>query len=109
MKKLRTLAGQTLRSEYTALEAAVLIHAANYCVKDEKFIGVPTSKEERYVKNQTEYKVTESTEDDITITIITGRNAGKELHAVIYSNGNGNGKIDKIKIPTKMILAKGYF
>ena len=39
MKKLRTLAGQPLRSEYTALESAVLIHAANYCVKDETFIG----------------------------------------------------------------------
>lgn len=89
MKKLRTLAGQTLRSEYTALEAAVLIHAANYCVKDDTFIGVPTSKEERYVKNQTEYKVTEFTEDDITVTIMTGKNVGKELKAVIYSNGNG--------------------
>lgn len=91
MKKLRTLSGQPLRSEFTALEAAVLIHAANYCVKDETFIGVPTSKEERYVKNQTEYKVTEFTEDDITVTIMTGKNAGKELYAVTYSNGNGNG------------------
>ena len=42
MKKLRTLAGQPLRSEFTALESAVLIHAANYCVKDDTFIGVPT-------------------------------------------------------------------
>lgn len=89
MKKLRTLSGQPLRSEFTALESAVLIHAANYCVKDETFIGVPTSKEERYVKNQTEYKVTELNEDDITVTVMTGKNAGKELHAVIYSNGNG--------------------
>ena len=89
MKKLRTLAGQPLRSEYTALESAVLNHAANYCVKDETFIGVPTSKEERYVKNQTEYKVTELTEDDITVTVMTGKNSGKELHAVTYSNGNG--------------------
>lgn len=97
MKKLRTLAGQPLRSEYTALESAVLIHAANYCVKDETFIGVPTSKEERYVKNQTEYHVTEFTEDDIKVAIMTGKNAGKELHAVIYSNGktdNNNGKTD---------------
>lgn len=102
MKKLRTLAGQTLRSEFTALESAVLIHAANYCVKDETFTGVPTSNEERYVKNQTEYKVTELTEDDITVTIMAGKNAGKELHAVTYSSGNGNGngnrKIDNIKI-----------
>ena len=99
MKKLRTLAGQPLRSEYTALESAVLNHAANYCVKDETFIGVPTSKEERYVKNQTEYKVTELTEDDITVTVMTGKNSGKELHAVTYSNGNrktdnNNGKTD---------------
>lgn len=99
MKKLRTLSGQPLRSEFTALEAAVLIHAANYCVKDDTFIGVPTSKEERYVKNQTEYKVTEFTEDDITVTVMTGKNAGKELHAVTYSNGNGNGngKTENIK------------
>lgn len=96
MKKLRTLAGQPLRSEYTALEAAVLIHAANYCVKDETFIGVPTSNEERYRKNQTEYKVSEFTEDDITVTIMTGKNSGKELHAVTYSNGktDNNRKTD---------------
>lgn len=102
MKKLRTLAGQPLRSEFTALESAVLIHAANYCVKDETFMGVPTSNEERYRKNQTEYKVTEFTEDDITVTIMTGKNAGKELHAVTYSSGktdngktnNNNGKTD---------------
>lgn len=103
MKKLRTLAGQPLRSEFTALESAVLIHAANYCVKDETFTGVPTSKEERYVKNQTEYKVTEFTEDDITVTIMTGKNAGKELYAVIYSNGktDNNRKTDNNNNNTK--------
>lgn len=77
--RLKTLSGQPLRSEYTALEAAVLSHAANYCVKDDTFIGVPTSKEERYVKNQTEYKVTELSEDSITVTIMTGKNAGKTI------------------------------
>lgn len=108
MKKLRTLPGQPLRSEFTALESAVLIHAANYCVKDETFMGVPTSNEERYRKNQTEYKVTEFTEDDITVTIMTGKNAGKELHAVIYSSGktdnnnNSNKNSNNTKKQTEM-------
>ena len=55
--RLRTTSGMPLRSEFTALEAAVLVHAANHCDVNDYFTGVPSSNEERYRRNETEYFV----------------------------------------------------
>lgn len=46
--KVTTINGETLRKEFTAIEAAALKHAAEYCVGGDQFTGVPTSNEERY-------------------------------------------------------------
>ena len=81
--RLRTTSGQPLRAEFTALEAAVLAHAANYCEVNDYFAGVPSSNEERYRRNETEYFVSEKTESKITVSIQTGKNAGKVLQAII--------------------------
>lgn len=94
--RLRTTSGQPLRSEYTALEAAVLVHAANFCDVNDYFSGVPSSNEERYRRNETEYFVNEKTENKITVCVQTGKNGGKLLQAIIVkksdNNNNNNNK-----------------
>lgn len=96
--RLRTTSGQPLRAEFTALEAAVLAHAANYCDVNDYFTGVPSSNEERYRRNETEYFVSEKTESKINVSVQTGKNGGKLLQAIIVNksdNSNNNNNNNK--------------
>lgn len=83
--KVTTINGETLRKEFTALEAAALKHAAEYCVEGDQFTGVPTSNEERYRLSEETFGVVEH--DGRTVAIIR-HSTGKTLRAAI---GGGNG------------------
>lgn len=83
--KVQTINGETLRKEFTAIEAAALKHAAEYCVEGDQFTGVPTSNEERYRLSKETFGVVEH--DGRTVAIIR-HSTGKTLRAAI---GGGNG------------------
>lgn len=83
--KVTTINGETLRKEFTAIEAAALKHAAEYCVEGDQFTGVPTSNEERYRLSKETFGVVEHNGD--TVAIIR-HSTGKTLRAAI---GGGNG------------------
>lgn len=83
--KVTTINGETLRKEFTAIEAAALKHAAEYCVEGDQFRGVPTSNEERYRLSKETFGVIEH--DGTTVAIIR-HSTGKTLRAAI---GGGNG------------------
>ena len=83
--KVTTINGETLRKEFTAIEAAALKHAAEYCVEGDQFRGVPTSNEERYRLSKETFGVVEHNGD--TVAIIR-HSTGKTLRAAI---GGGNG------------------
>lgn len=83
--KVTTINGETLRKEFTAIEAAALKHAAKYCVEGDQFTGVPTSNEERYRLSKETFGVVEHNGD--TVAIIR-HSTGKTLRAAI---GGGNG------------------
>lgn len=55
--RIRTLAGEPLRKEYTALEAAAIKHAVGYASEGETFTGSPTSNEERYRNSPAKFRV----------------------------------------------------
>lgn len=57
--KVLTIKGETLRNEFTALEAAALKHAAEFCTVGDSFTGVPTSNEERYRRCSKQFYVQE--------------------------------------------------
>lgn len=83
--KVTTINGEALRKEFTAIEAAALKHAAEYCVEGDQFTGVPTSNEERYRLSKETFGVVEH--DGRTVAIIR-HSTGKTLRAAI---GGGNG------------------
>lgn len=83
--KVTTINGETLRKEFTAIEAAALKHAAEYCVEGDQFKGVPTSNEERYRNSPETFGVVEH---DGRIVAIIRHSTGKTLRASI---GGGNG------------------
>ena len=85
--KVTTINGETLRKEFTAIEAAALKHAAEYCVEGDQFRGVPTSNEERYRLSKETFGVIEH--DGTTVSIIR-HSTGKTLRAMI-NGGNGGG------------------
>lgn len=85
--KVTTINGETLRKEFTAIEAAALKHAAEYCVEGDQFTGVPTSNEERYRLSKETFGVIEH--DGSTVAIIR-HSTGKTLRAMI-NGGNGGG------------------
>lgn len=85
--KVTTINGETLRKEFTAIEAAALKHAAEYCVEGDQFTGVPTSNEERYRMSKETFGVIEH--DGSTVAIIR-HSTGKTLRAMI-NGGNGGG------------------
>lgn len=85
--KVQTINGETLRKEFTAIEAAALKHAAEYCVEGDQFRGVPTSNEERYRLSKETFGVIEH--DGTTVSIIR-HSTGKTLRAMI-NGGNGGG------------------
>lgn len=85
--KVTTINGETLRKEFTAIEAAALKHAAEYCVEGDQFRGVPTSNEERYRLSKETFGVIEH--DGTTVAIIR-HSTGKTLRAMI-NGGNGGG------------------
>lgn len=85
--KVTTINGETLRKEFTAIEAAALKHAAEYCVEGDQFRGVPTSNEERYRLSKETFGVIEH--DGTTVSIIR-HSTGKTLRATI-NGGNGGG------------------
>lgn len=85
--KVTTINGETLRKEFTAIEAAALKHAAEYCVEGDQFAGVPTSNEERYRLSKETFGVIEH--DGSTVAIIR-HSTGKTLRAMI-NGGNGGG------------------
>ena len=74
-----------MRKEFTAIEAAALKHAAEYCVEGDQFTGVPTSNEERYRLSKETFGVIEH--DGSAVAIIR-HSTGKTLRAAI---GGGNG------------------
>lgn len=83
--KVTTINGETLRKEFTAIEAAALKHAAEFCVEGDQFKGVPTSNEERYRNSPETFGVVEH---DGRIVAIIRHSTGKTLRASI---GGGNG------------------
>lgn len=83
--KVTTINGETLRKEFTAIEAAALKHAAEFCVEGDQFKGVPTSNEERYRNSPETFGVVEH--NGRTVAIIR-HSTGKTLRAAI---GGGNG------------------
>ena len=83
--KVTTINGETLRKEFTAIEAAALKHAAEYCVEGDQFTGVPTSNEERYRLSKETFGVIEH--DGSAVAIIR-HSTGKTLRAMI-NGGNG--------------------
>ena len=83
--KVTTINGETLRKEFTAIEAAALKHAAEYCVEGDQFTGVPTSNEERYRLSKETFGVIEH---DGSAVVIIRHSTGKTLRAAI---GGGNG------------------
>lgn len=83
--KVTTINGETLRKEFTAIEAAALKHAAEYCVEGDQFTGVPTSNEDRYRMSKETFGVIEH--DGSTVAIIR-HSTGKTLRASI---GGGDG------------------
>lgn len=85
--KVQTINGETLRKEFTAIEAAALKHAAEYCAVGDQFQGVPTCNEERYRKSNETFGVVEH--DGCTVAVIR-HSTGKTLRAMIVG-GNGNG------------------
>lgn len=85
--KVQTINGETLRKEFTAIEAAALKHAAEFCVEGDQFRGVPTSNEERYRLSKETFGVIEH--DGTTVAIIR-HSTGKTLRAMI-NGGNGGG------------------
>lgn len=85
--KVTTINGETLRKEFTAIEAAALKHAAEYCVEGDQFVGVPTSNEERYRLSKESFGVIGH--DGATVAIIR-HSTGKTLRAMI-NGGNGGG------------------
>lgn len=85
--KVTTINGETLRKEFTAIEAAALKHAAEYCVEGDQFTGVPTSNEERYRLSKETFGVIEH--DGSAVAIIR-HSTGKTLRAMI-NGGNGRG------------------
>lgn len=85
--KVTTINGETLRKEFTAIEAAALKHAAEYCVEGDQFTGVPTSNEERYRLSKETFGVIEH--DGSAVAIIR-HSTGKTLRAMI-NGGNGGG------------------
>lgn len=85
--KVTTINGETLRKEFTAIEAAALKHAAEFCVEGDQFRGVPTSNEERYRLSKETFGVIEH--DGTTVSIIR-HSTGKTLRAMI-NGGNGGG------------------
>ena len=87
--KVQTINGETLRKEFTAIEAAALKHAAEYCVEGDQFTGVPTSNEERYRKSSETFGVVKH---DGKIVAIIRHSTGKTLRAMIASGGDGNDK-----------------
>ena len=85
--KVTTINGEALRKEFTAIEAAALKHAAEYCVEGDQFTGVPTSNEERYRLSKETFGVIEH--DGSAVAIIR-HSTGKTLRAMI-NGGNGGG------------------
>lgn len=93
--KVQTINGETLRKEFTALEAAALKHAAEYCAVGDQFRGVPTCDEERYRNSSETFGVVEH--DGHTVAVIR-HNTGKTLRAMIVG---GNGLTQPEPQPTK--------
>lgn len=85
--KVTTINGETLRKEFTAIEAAALKHAAGYCVEGDQFTGVPTSNEERYRLSKETFGVIEHNGSNVAII---RHSTGKTLRAMINS-GTGGG------------------
>lgn len=85
--KVTTINGETLRKEFTAIEAAALKHAAEYCVGGDQFTGVPTSNEERYRLSKETFGVIEH---DGNFVGIIRHSTGKTLRAMI-NGGTGGG------------------
>ena len=87
--KVTTINGETLRKEFTAIEAAALKHAAEFCVEGDQFRGVPTSNEERYRLSKETFGVIEH--DGTTVSIIR-HSTGKTLRAMINGGNDGGTK-----------------
>lgn len=83
--KVQTINGETLRKEFTAIEAAALKHAAEYCTVGDQFTGVPTCNEERYRVSPESFGVVEH--DGHTVAIVR-HSTGKTLRAMIVG-GSG--------------------
>ena len=78
--KVQTINGETLRKEFTALEADALKHAAEYCVEGDQFKGVPTSNDDRWRNSTETFGVVNH--DGCTVSIIRHK-TGKVLTAKI--------------------------
>lgn len=83
--KVRTIANETLRKDFTAFEAAALIHAANYEETGATFTGVPSSNESRYNESRQIFVVV-SKEDGVLTLRVDGKN--KYLTARYYDDGS---------------------
>lgn len=76
--KVTTINGETLRKEFTALEAAAIKHAAENCVAGDTFVGVPTSNEERYRNNDETFRVVEYSGQNL---VVVRHKTGNEMRA----------------------------
>lgn len=83
--KIQTINGETLRKEFTALEADALKHAAEYCVEGDQFKGVPTSNDVRWQSSTETFGVVEH--DGHNVSIIRHK-TGKILKAIIVNGEN---------------------
>lgn len=87
--KVQTINGEILRKEFTAIEAAALKHAAEYCAAGDTFTGVPTSNEERYRKSSEGFEVVEHDGKYVTVMRLNGN---KVLRAMIGGGSEGGEK-----------------
>lgn len=65
--KLKTISGETLRSQFTDFECHALKHAAAHCQTGETFTGVPTSSNPKYMGSAETFTVVDNNEESVTI------------------------------------------
>ena len=65
--KLKTISGETLRTQFTDFECHALKHAAAHCQTGETFTGIPTSSNAKYVGSTETFTVIENGEESVTI------------------------------------------
>lgn len=90
--KVTTINGDTLRKEFTALEAAAIKHAAENCVAGDTFVGVPTSNEERYRNNGEVFRVVKYSGQNL---VVVREKTGNEMRAIVI-----NGSKTPVPTPT---------